>query len=114
MLTKVFSISFIIIFLFQSFAAAQIVSVDRVAFTVIEAPWMITLDSKNFEIKDQQIKHDGKSGYFLLYNEKDSLTVSLFIEPADKCKTSIECRDFVWKSGNPAWGKVQDVVQSKI
>jgi hypothetical protein len=113
MLTKLFSISLTLIFLFQAFAAAQIVSEDRVAFTVIEAPWMIAFDSKNFEIKDQQIKHDGKSGYFLLYNEKNNLTVSLFIEPADKCKTSIECRDFVWKSGNPEWGKVQDVIQSK-
>ena len=64
--------------------------------------------------KDQQIKHDNKSGYFLLYNEKDALTVSLVIEPAVKCKTSVECRNFVWKTSNSEWGKVQDVVQSKI
>ena len=89
-------------------------SEDRVAFTVIEAPWMVSLNSKNLEIKDQQVKHDSQSGYFLLYNEKDKLTVSLFIEPAVKCKTSDECRDFVLNTGNPEWGRVQDVIKSKI
>lgn len=114
MLTRLIPNSFAIIFLLQVFTAAQTVSEDRVAFTVSEAPWMITLDSKNLELKDLQVKRDNKSGYFLMENEKDGLTVSLFIEPAVKCKTSIECRDFVWKTGNPKWGEVQDVVQSKI
>lgn len=106
--------SIIAIFLFQAFAAAQTVTEDRVAFTTSDAPWMVNLDSKNFAIEDQQVKRDNKSGYFLLQNEKDGMTVSLFIEPAVKCKTSPECRDFVWKTGNPSWGKIQDVVQSKI
>lgn len=107
-------IPFVFIVVLQVFAAAQTVSEDRVAFTVIEAPWMVSLDSKHLEIKDQQVKHDSQSAYFLLYNEKDSLTVSLFIEPAVKCRTSDECRDFVLKTGNPEWGKVQDVVKSTI
>jgi Protein of unknown function (DUF4019) len=114
MLKKFASLSVIILSLFQGFAAAQTVTEDRVAFTTSDAPWMVNLDSKNFAIQDQQVKRDNKSGYFLLQNEKDSMTVSLFIEPAVKCKTSLECRDFVWKTGNPAWGKIQDVVQSKI
>jgi hypothetical protein len=112
--TRLISIFFVFIVLLQVFAAAQTVSEDRVAFTVIEAPWMVSLDGKQLETKDQQVKHDNKSGYFLLYNEKDSLTVSLFIEPAVKCKTSDDCRDFVLKLGNPEWGKIQDVVKSKI
>src|SRR5262245_7157108 len=89
---RLISASFVVIFLLQVFAAAQTVSEDRVAFTVAEAPWMVSLDSKNLEIKDQQINRDNKSGYFLMYNEKDSLTVSLFIELAVKCKTGDECR----------------------
>jgi len=108
------SISFVLIVLLKVFAAAQTVSEDRVAFTTVEAPWMVSLDGRNLEIKEQQVKRDTQSGYFLLYNEKDNLTVSLFIETAVKCKTSDECRDFVLKTGNPKWGKVQDVVKSKI
>jgi hypothetical protein len=76
---RLIPISFIFLVLLEVFAAAQTVSEDRVAFTVIEAPWMVSLDSKNLEIKDQQVKHDNQSGYFLLYDEKDSLTVSLFM-----------------------------------
>jgi len=114
MITRLISTSFVIVFLFQVFATAQTVIEDRVAFTTPDAPWLVTFGNKNLDIQDQQIKPDGKSGYFLLFNEKEGLTVSLFIEPAVKCKTSVECRDFVWKTGNPKWGKVQDVVQSKI
>jgi hypothetical protein len=106
--------SFVVIFFLQVFAVAQTVSEDRVAFTVSQAPWMITLNGNNLDIKDMQVKRDNKSGYFLMSNEKDNLTVSLFIESAIKCKTSDECRDFVLKTGNPEWGRVQDVVKSRI
>ena len=114
MLTRFLFVSLVVIFPLQALASAQIVSEDRVAFTVSDAPWMITLDSKDFVLKDLQLKRDNKSGYFLMANEKSGLTVSLFIEPAVKCKTSDECRDFVLKTGNPKWGKIQDLVQSKI
>lgn len=100
--------------LFQIFAAAQAVKEARHLFTTADAPWMLTLDGKNFHITDQQIKHDNKSAYFLMYNEKEKLTVSLFIEPAVKCKSSSECSEFVWKTGNPQWGELQNVVHSKI
>ena len=113
-LARLTATSFVVIVLLQIFAAAQTVSEDRVAFTVIEAPWMVSLASQNLEIKDQQVKHDNQSGYFLMSNEKDNLIVSLFIEPAVKCRTGSECRDYVLKTGNPEWGKVQDVVKSQI
>ena len=113
-LIRSISIFFVWIVVLNVFAAAQTVSEDRVAFTTFEAPWMVSLDGRNLEIKQQEVKRDAQSGYFLLYNEKDNLTVSLFIEPAIKCKTSDECRDFVLKTGNPKWGKLQNVVKSKI
>ena len=114
MITRLISLTFAIGLLLSAFAAAQTVSEDRIAFTTPDAPWMVSLDGMNFDFQNQQIKPDNKSGYFLMLNEKEGMTVSLFIEPAVKCKTSAECRDFVWKSGNPKWGKVQDVVQPKI
>jgi tetratricopeptide (TPR) repeat protein len=50
----------------------------------------------------------------LLTDDKDSLNASLYIEPVDKCKTSKECRDMVWKLGNPAWLNPQNVRKSEI
>jgi hypothetical protein len=114
MIMRLISLAFAIVFLLSVIAAAQTVKEDRIAFTTPDAPWMVSLDGKNLELKNQQIKDDNKSGYFLLFNEEQGITVSLFIEPAVKCKTSAECRDFVWNSGNPKWGKLQDVVHSKI
>lgn len=112
---KLFLLLFVfILFLFPSFTTAQSQIEDQVAFTTVNAPWLVMFGNKDLEVQDQQIKPDKKSGYFLLTNEKEGFTVSLFIEPVDKCKTSVECRDFVYKSSNPEWGKIQDVVQSKI
>ena len=114
MITRLISITFVLVFVLPMLATAQTVNEDRIAFTTSDAPWLVALDSKNLDIQDQQIKHDNKSGYFLLTNQKEGFTVSLFIEPVVKCKTSAECRDFVLKTGNPEWGKVQNLVQSKI
>lgn len=115
MTTRLISLTLTFVFLLPvGLAAAQTAGEDRIAFTTPEAPWFILLDGKDFDFRNQQIKPDNKSGYFLMWNASEGMTVSLFIEPAVKCKTSAECRDYVWKAGNPKWGKVQDVVQSKI
>ena len=53
------------------------------------------------------------SGYFLLTDTKNDMTISLFIEPAVKCKSSKECRDMVWKMSNPSWENPQKVVLSE-
>ncbi len=114
MISRLLFTTLIFVLLFSSAATAQTVNEERIAFSTADAPWLVSLDSTNLEVQDQQIKQDRKSGYFLLSNEKDGMTVSLFIEPVVKCKTSTECRDFVLKTGNPDWGKFQDLVQSKI
>jgi tetratricopeptide (TPR) repeat protein len=62
----------------------------------------------------QQIAPDGSRGYFMLVDEKAEMFASLYIEPVNKCKTSKECRDMVWKLGNPAWQKPQNVKLSEI
>jgi hypothetical protein len=49
-----------------------------------------------------------------LTSEKNYLTASLWIEPAEECRTSRECRDLVYKTGNPAWGEYRDLVLSEI
>lgn len=95
-------------------AIAQKSGDKQIGFTVPAAPWTFMLDGENFTVERQQIKSGGKYGYFLLNNDKSHITVSLFIEPAVKCKTSKECRDMVLKLGNPAWGSPQNLVSSEI
>ncbi len=82
--------------------------------TVPAAPWTLTLPGKHLYIQRQQLKPDGRYGYFLLSDEHNMITLSMFIEPVDKCKTSKECRDMVWKLGNPSWENPQNVVMGEI
>ncbi|HEX7957039.1 MAG TPA: DUF4019 domain-containing protein [Pyrinomonadaceae bacterium] len=86
----------------------------RVGLTVPAAPWTLTLPGDGVEVKDRRVKPDGRYGYFLLSDEKNKLMVSAFIEPAVKCKSSRECRDRVWKAGNPLWENPQNLVLSEM
>jgi hypothetical protein len=86
----------------------------RISITVPAAPWSLTLPGDNLTIEGQQVKPDGRNGYFLMSDSKNKMMISMFIEPAVECKSSKECRDMVWKAGNPSWENPQNVVLSEI
>lgn len=88
-------------------------STDVITLTVPAAPWNLTLPRDGLVMNRQQLKPDGRHGYFLLDDNKNLMTVSFFIEPATKCKSSKECRDMVLKLGNPAWENPQNFVLSE-
>lgn len=98
----------------QAAAAAKTSDEERIAFAVPGAPWTLTLPKGGFAVERRQLKPDGRSGYFLLSDEKNMLTVSFFIEPVKDCENAGACRDMVWKLGNPSWENPQKVVQSEI
>jgi hypothetical protein len=104
----------LLLILCQTFIQAQISNEQRVNFTVPSAPWSLTLPKDNLVIKKPQFKPDGQSGYFSMYDEKNKMNISFFIEPAIKCKDSKSCRDMVWKLGNPAWENPKNIIQSEI
>jgi tetratricopeptide (TPR) repeat protein len=95
-------------------AYAQQSEGSSVSLTVPKSPWTFFISGEALVLTRQEIKPDGSQGYFMLVDEKAQVFASLFIEPADKCKTSKECRDFVWKSGNPSWGNPQNVKLSEM
>src|SRR5262245_8012067 len=87
---------------------------SSVRLTVPKAPWTIFLSGEALVLQIQKIEPDGSRGYFMLADEKAQMQASLFIEPVNKCKTSKECRDMLWKLGNPGWQKPQNVKMSEI
>jgi len=88
---------------------------DRpINITIPAVPWALTLPGKYLSVENRHVKPDGRYGYFLLSDNQNKLTISMYIEPADKCKTSKECRDMVWKAGNPTWENPQNVVMGEI
>ena len=112
MLLKTFSIVILLMSLFQP-APARIEQ-ERISFSVPAAPWSLTLPKDGLVIQNQQVKPDGRNGYFSLIDERNNLNISFFIEPVKDCKDSKSCRDMIWKLGNPTWEKPQNVVQSQI
>jgi hypothetical protein len=104
----------ILLILCQTIVQAQPSDEKRINFTVPDAPWNLTLPEKNLVVGKPQYKPDGRSGYFMMNNEKTKMNISFFIEPAINCKDSKSCRDMVWKLGNPSWENPQNVVQSEI
>ena len=103
-----------VLILCQASIKAAAFDEKRIGFTVPAAPWTLTLPAEDFVVEHQEIKPDGRSGYFLMNDRKRMMTVSFFIEPVKNCKDSKACRDMVWKMGNPAWVNPQNVVQSEI
>lgn len=87
---------------------------NSIDITVQAAPWILTLPREGLVMDNQKLKPDGRYGYFLLQDNKNKMTISLFIEPVDKCKTSKECRDMVLKLGNPSWENPQNFVTGEI
>jgi hypothetical protein len=98
----------------QTIACAESIQEKRLSFTYPNVPWVLTLPADDFEIAQRRMKQDGNGAYFYIVDEKHGLNVSMFIEPAAKCKDSKSCSEMVWKAGNPAWVNHQNVAHSQI
>ena len=83
-----------------------------IRLTASGAPWDVVIEGGGLDIKQVGTKPGG--AYFLLYPSKDKLNISLYIEPIEKCNTSDDCRDFVLNTGNPAWGKFENLNKGKF
>lgn len=104
----------VLLLLGQTPVTARSLDDKRISITVPAAPWTLTLPGDGLAIEIQKVKPDGRYGYFLLRDSKNRLSISMYIEPAVNCKSSKECRDRVWKAGNPGWENPQNVVLSEI
>src|SRR5688572_31535695 len=108
MLIRVLSVCGALV-LVNATAVCQHLDEKRISFTVPAAPWMMTLPSDDFVVKQEKIKPDGRAGYFYIVDDQRHLNVSFFIEPVGACRDSKACRDMVWKAGNPGWEKPQNI-----
>ena len=114
-MNKKFLIFFFVVFSFSAaFAQSQKVNSTTINFTVPRAPWTVSISGGELNLDDRQTKLAAERGYFVMNDSKNEMTISLFIEPVGKCKASKECRDFIWKSGNPMWKNLENITQSEI
>lgn len=88
--------------------------IDGVELTTTKAPWTMRILGNDLDLKNAKAKPDEASAYFLMSSDTTKLNVSVFIEPVNNCKTGEECREHVLNSGNPAWGKIEQLAKGKI
>jgi hypothetical protein len=93
---------------------AQTIGENELRITTPSAPWTIVISGTDLDIKNVGLKPGATSLYVLMADETRDLNVSFYIEPAEKCKTSEACSEYVLGTGNPAWGKYQDLTKGTI
>ncbi len=84
-----------------------------VQLTSKEAPWVLRVLGQELDIANVKVQ-DEASAYFMMTSETTKLNVSVWIEPAKQCKTAETCRDLVLSTGNPEWGKYQDLKKGTL
>jgi hypothetical protein len=105
--------SFVLVFL-PLVAPARVVGQEPLMLVVPGSPWTLTLPKAGFELQPAKISPDGRSGYFMASDRRLGLNISFFVEPAEKCKTSRECRDLLRKDGFAHLGKAENVKAFEI
>lgn len=99
---------------FISSSRAQAIAENEIRLTTPLAPWTIVISGRDLDIRNVGLKPGSTSSYVMMVDDTTKLNVSLYIEPAGKCKTSEECRDYILNTGNPAWGKFQNLSKAKV
>lgn len=99
-----------------SAAAAPAESPESMGFTAPAVPWVIYLPVGGLRVIRQEGKPDGRSAYFELAGSDASngFRVSFFIEPANHCHDSEECRDTIWRGLRPHLEDPEDISLSAI
>jgi hypothetical protein len=113
MIRKLSSIALALCFS-QALASGQTPQEKRLSFTYEKLPWTLTLPADDFELAQERLKQDGNGAYFYIVDRKQKINLSMFIEPATKCRDSKSCSEMVWKAGNPKWNNPQNVSHSQI
>jgi hypothetical protein len=73
--------------------------------------WELRFPVQGWQVHEERVRHDGRGCYYMFSNENKQLNASFFIEPAEKCKTSRNCRNLYWSNPGPFIENPQSVEQ---
>jgi len=80
----------------------------------ISAPnsaWEMRVPRGTWLLKEERRRADGLAFYYAFTDPKTKTNASFYIEPAEKCKTSVECRNMFWSNPEPVYRNPQSVEQ---
>lgn len=69
--------------------------------TAARAPFELVLPKGDWKLARTRQASDGDNQYFLLGDKARGLSASIFIQPATRCRTAEECRQYWWVNRGP-------------
>lgn len=99
------------------FAVATMASADMrqseegILLSAPKAPWELRIPQGAWQLQEERRSEDNLAYYWMLSDPQTMATVSFFIEPAEKCKTSAECRDQFVSNPGPLYESPQSLVK---
>jgi hypothetical protein len=94
-----------LVVLFTGCAASPLLISSREIHVAVPASkrWELRFPRQNWTLEKAKTNENQDSYYFMFVDREADLIVSFAIEPARKCLTSKDCRDFVWSDPGPGY-----------
>ena len=73
--------------------------------------WELRFPKQGWQAQQERLTKDGRGCYHMFSNANTHLNASFFIEPAERCKTSRDCRSMYWSNRRPYKEDPQSVEQ---
>jgi hypothetical protein len=73
--------------------------------------WELRFPKRGWQVNQERGRQDGRACYYMFSDADRQLNASFFIEPAEKCKTSRDCRSMYWRDPGPFIENPQSVEQ---
>ncbi len=95
-----------------TFAYADIrESEEAIYLSAPNTPWELRFPKRGWALQKEHQKQDGLAYYYMFSSPKTLMHASFYIEPAEKCKTSKDCRSMFWSNPGPLYENPQSVEQ---
>lgn len=89
----------LLIFAFVTLAHADMRQSGQIIYlSTPNTPWEIGFPKEGWQLQLQRRRQDGLAFYYMFSNIKTKLNASFYLEPAEKCKTSSDCRSLFWNN----------------
>jgi hypothetical protein len=82
---------------------------DAFYLSAPDLTWELMIPREGWDINVMKKDQSGRSFYYMFSNPEHAFHVSFFIEPAEICKTSEECREMYWDNPGPLVKNPQEV-----
>jgi hypothetical protein len=86
-------------------------SEESIYLSVQKVPWELLFPKRGWQLQQERQRQDGLACYYMFSNTNTQLNASFSIEPAEKCKTSRDCRRLFWSNPGPSYENPQSIEQ---